>query len=167
MRRLPLTISDQVPCRSPVNGCKPAWKSNVTVGLGETYEENFKLYPGDDYVTFWELSHDMTQGKTISDASALMDEGKYAESIIKAQKILIAMYALIGENNMKLGKFEEARKAYENALKYQANNPDLLMNLGVVLTKLVRKEEAQEVFKRAAEANRARASKLLGGSGVD
>jgi hypothetical protein len=147
-------------------GCKPAWHDNVAVGLGETYEQNFKLSPGDDYETFWELSPDLNQGKPISDASALMDEGKYADSIIKAQKILIAMYALIGENNMKLGKFEDARNAYESALKYQANNPELLMNLGVVLTKLVRNEEAQEVFRRAAEANRARNSNLLGGSGV-
>ncbi len=176
------------------DGFEPVWREKVTPEVGESKEENFKLKPGEDYKTAWELSEKekadlIKQGEEIEkknkiagaanniikNSMKLMEEKKYDDAIIelnkgidqlsktsseKNDKALAALYAVVGECNLKLAgegpevnrdKLVEGRKSYESALKYQPNNPELMMNLGVILTKLGENDEAQKVFTKMTE----------------
>ena len=135
-------------------GFTPAWKGNITPEDAEAKEENFQLQPGDDFKTHWEMEYQEANAAssfTIA-ATKLMDAGKYDEAIAESNKALAALFALVGESNLRLGKLEEARVAYENAVKCQPEKPEYLANLGVILNKLGRSKEAQEMFKRAVKA---------------
>jgi tetratricopeptide (TPR) repeat protein len=176
----------------PNSNFKPAWREKVTPEVGEEKREDFKLEPGDDYKTPWEMTDQekqelLKQGAEIEkrnkeigaanniivNAKKFFEEKKYAEAIAELNKgvenfsknessaknnqALSALNAFIGQCNVQLAgdppnvnqdKLEEARKAYEAAIKFDPKNSDNMMNLGVVLSKMGKNKEAQEIFEK-------------------
>ena len=172
-------------------GFKPAVREKVTPEVAESKEENFKLEPGEDAKTAWEMTPKeieelKKQGQEIeqknkaigaanniiTNSLKLIKEEKYDSAITELNKgieqfsktsseknnqAVAALYALVGECNLKLAgegievkrdKLVEAQKAYEGALKYQPKNSEFMMNLGVIFTKLGENDKAQDIFNK-------------------
>jgi hypothetical protein len=137
-------------------GFKPAWKENIAPKTGETKMVNFQLQPGTDSKTPWDLPAKQqfavnSANRLTVEASELMEKGDYDKAIAKLNAALAAIHALAGQSNKALNKFDDARIAYENAVKLQPQNAEYLMDLGGVLIKLGRAGEARMILNKAAE----------------
>ncbi|CAH8627608.1 unnamed protein product [Heterobilharzia americana] len=71
----------------------------------------------------------------------LEDAANLLRRAISLRSDFVDAYQNYGSVLIKLGKYNEAEKAYRNALMYQPKNPDLNYNLGVVLLESREKAE--------------------------
>ena len=85
----------------------------------------------------------------------LLNNGQLAQAETQTKSLLAAHpHVFILHHVLSLAldgqqKFTEAVTSYQNALKLQANMPDLLFNLGIALSNLNRLEEAAEAYQQA------------------
>jgi len=80
------------------------------------------------------------------DASFEMEEGKYYMEEAPGEKDF-----RMGNEWYSQGKYEEAAKAYQEAINKEPDEPVYYNNLGIVYSKLGRYEEAIEVYKKMLE----------------
>jgi hypothetical protein len=85
------------------------------------------------------------------------ENGMYAESLVQFQKILALdktnAVALnnIGNINMLQERLEDARQAYESALKSSPEDTGIMVNLARVLAQTGKQEEGRKLFEAAAQ----------------
>jgi Flp pilus assembly protein TadD len=100
-------------------GYEPTWKENVTPEVGETKEEHFKLKPGDDYKSPWEMSE-----KERADLIKLSKDIEKKNQEIGAAKGIIDKVSKMMSENKFVEAIEEANKGIEGLLKTPGDKND-------------------------------------------
>ncbi|ESN89866.1 hypothetical protein HELRODRAFT_116733 [Helobdella robusta] len=109
--------------------------------------------PGQSYMTRLAPSHlnvFINLGNLlIKNVSRLNEVDVLLKTAISMRNDFVQAYINRGDVLMRLGRVDEARSQYVEALKHEPNNPDLYYNLGVVSIEMNQTDEAYSYFDRA------------------
>ncbi len=156
-------------------GYQPQYKENIRPELGQQFEVNFQLAPGQDQKLPFEMTdaereqfrQQTAQSEKRRQFSAevkahfdlavqLSEQGKQAEAVDEFNKAIEkdpkqpGILARLGDTYMKMQKYDDALATYQKAAALGAADPVIYTNMGVVLSKLGKVAESQEAFKKAA-----------------
>ena len=108
------------------------------------------------------LSDDKKKARALKDASSAYTEalGKFAQ-VLKVNSRMPEVWNYVGYTSRKLGNYEDALKAYSNALLLRPGYPEAIEYRGEAFLALDRTSDAEQSYLDLFGSNRALANKLL------
>ena len=131
----------------------PVWKNDLTL-----YSHDIKISPNSARLHFY-LGNTLMKEENLLDLSAQERESTIKEGI-RELRTAITIYPpftdawnMMGVAYEEQKNYEEARKCYETALMYNANDAAIYNNIGTLLFDIGNLNEAIKAYRRAIELN--------------
>jgi tetratricopeptide (TPR) repeat protein len=155
-------------------GYQPSVIENIRPEMQEEKVQDFKLVPGEDRKTVFEMNAQekadydkknaeqqntakMNEGtkKDFAAAMKFVSEGKYAESIDEFKKVIekmpkeAALHVAVAESYIRIGKNEEALTSYQTAVQLKPDTAVYWANMGILMNSMGKIADSQEALKKA------------------